>query len=505
LHLASKNFQKPNPNPPVGIIIIFVLQSKVMRIILMVFAALAVSFLHLGCRDSTPPAIPNSELPSAQNNAHTSTDQFLVSPESGKILKQIDLGDGGGSIALYLPASYTTNEQYPVIYCFDPDGNGSFPLERYKALAEEFGYILIGSNTSKNGSDANQLSAHLQRLLPWATNHYAIDKAQQYAIGFSGGARVAAGLAQNNPAIRAVIGCSAGFTPSSQRQFPFLGMVGDGDFNYREMKQLEALLNTTAAISHLTVFHGTHQWPEMEVARDAFLFTKLEGERGLGAEKDDWFITNTYEHEIAFAARLIADENLIAEGIQQARKVAAFYSDLIDLTAVEQLIKTAESTDVWQEYQNELKLSLAVESRLQAEYMSIIADHLTAWKDEVTRLNKAAAATDASLEKARAQRLKGYMGIMAYSLSNRALRQGDLVLLRKNLLAYQAAEPNNSEWAYLRAVLLMRENDASGALQSLEQSFELGFDDLQRFETDPEFEFLRSLPEYSEFASKLTN
>src|SRR5437868_1233368 len=74
--------------------------------------------------------------------------------ERGVVIASIVLQDyPGQAFALYLPKTYSDSSKLPVIIFFDPHGDGSVPLNLYKDLAEQFHYILIGSNTSKNGMD----------------------------------------------------------------------------------------------------------------------------------------------------------------------------------------------------------------------------------------------------------------------------------------------------------------------------------------------------------------
>jgi len=73
--------------------------------------------------------------------------------ETGKVIATILCKENPAqSYALYIPAG-NKHDTLPVIYFFDPHGDGSFPVTRYKALADQYGFILIGSNNSKNGND----------------------------------------------------------------------------------------------------------------------------------------------------------------------------------------------------------------------------------------------------------------------------------------------------------------------------------------------------------------
>src|SRR5215212_4645058 len=72
---------------------------------------------------------------------------------AGQILERVTCAaDSSQSYALYLPSGYTPSRAWPVILAFDPGGRGRVPVERYRAAAERYGFIVIGSNNSRNGA-----------------------------------------------------------------------------------------------------------------------------------------------------------------------------------------------------------------------------------------------------------------------------------------------------------------------------------------------------------------
>ena len=56
------------------------------------------------------------------------------------------------SYALYLPSRYSPNKKWPIVYAFDPDARGEIPVKLMQDAAEHFGYIVVGSNNSRNSS-----------------------------------------------------------------------------------------------------------------------------------------------------------------------------------------------------------------------------------------------------------------------------------------------------------------------------------------------------------------
>ena len=72
---------------------------------------------------------------------------------AGEIIDRVTCAaDPSQSYALFVPADYTPSRTWPVIFAFDPGGRGRTPVERYQAAAERYGYIVVGSNNSRNGS-----------------------------------------------------------------------------------------------------------------------------------------------------------------------------------------------------------------------------------------------------------------------------------------------------------------------------------------------------------------
>jgi hypothetical protein len=74
----------------------------------------------------------------------------------GVVLDQIPCDvDPTQSYAVYLPSSYTPLKRWPIIYAFDPEARGRVPVNLYKEVAEKYGYIIVGSNNSRNFSAAD--------------------------------------------------------------------------------------------------------------------------------------------------------------------------------------------------------------------------------------------------------------------------------------------------------------------------------------------------------------
>ena len=182
------------------------------------------------------------------------------------------------SYALYLPSNYSADRKWPIVYAFDPAARGAYPLERMKDAAERLGYIVAGSNNSHNGSWKLESEA-AQAVYEDTHARLAIDDHRIYFAGFSGGARVAAALAQRCKCAAGVLlngaGFSLGMPPSRDSVFPVFAAIGIFDFNYGEIIQLQDQLAAQHFPHSLRSFDGVHEWAPPPVMEEALAWFRI--------------------------------------------------------------------------------------------------------------------------------------------------------------------------------------------------------------------------------------
>ena len=171
-----------------------------------------IGFLILGFYTSCASPIKKEKKQDNNSQQEYSTAAFHPSEIIPQVISSIDPSI---KYALYLPASYNASKKSPLLIFFDAQARGSLPLELYKDVAERFGYILIGSNNSKNGNPADLTNKIISGLLQESIHRFSIDTTRVYTSGFSGGGRVAVLSAMQNTFIKGVIGIAAGF-PTEQ-------------------------------------------------------------------------------------------------------------------------------------------------------------------------------------------------------------------------------------------------------------------------------------------------
>ena len=215
-----------------------------------------------------------------------------LGPAAGTVVARIQCDDDAKqSYALYLPSNYAAERAWPIIYCFDALGQGRRPVERFQQAAEQYGYIVVGSNNSRNGPWAITVAA-AEAMLRDTQRRFHLDIRRCYAAGCSGGARAACLVAAAGH-FAGVIACGGGFPGSTvpkQVAFAYFGSAGREDFNYQEMKQVEAVLAAQRVPHRLAIFDGGHEWLPASMAVEALGWMELQAMRSGRRPRDDALI-----------------------------------------------------------------------------------------------------------------------------------------------------------------------------------------------------------------------
>lgn len=233
--------------------------------------------------------------------------------------------DPAQSYALYLPSDYARDRAWSLLLAFHPSARGVAFVEKYRAAAERYGYIVAGSNNSRNGSWADTIRA-VRAMSGDVGRRFTVDAQRVYVTGHSGGARVAMEVALGNTEIAGVIASSAGFPDARPRKsvaFPVFGTVGSEDFNYLEMRRLDERLTSP---HYLAVFDGGHVLPPDSIASEAVEWLELQAMQSGRRAKDEGLIEALFT---ARAGRLLAESDLLAR-LRGLRALAADFSGLRD-------------------------------------------------------------------------------------------------------------------------------------------------------------------------------
>jgi poly(3-hydroxybutyrate) depolymerase len=247
-------------------------------------------------------------------------------PPAGKITDDVKcVVEPGQSYAVYVPSGYSPDRLWPVILAFDPAARGRIPVERYQAAAELYGYIVAGSNQSRNGSWATSEAA-VRAMSRDVAERFTVNDRRVYTAGMSGGARVALAIAISSLRIAGAIASSAGFPDSKPRKsvgFVVFGTAGTEDFNYTEMRQMDRELTSP---HRLRIFQGGHVWLSPEVAMEAVEWLELQAMKSGRAARDEGKI------ERIFAKRAVSAQGSDKDAYVALKEIAADFEGLKDVS-----------------------------------------------------------------------------------------------------------------------------------------------------------------------------
>ncbi len=415
--------------------------------------------------------------------------------EPGKVLPSIHcLDDSAHVYSLYLPGQYSSRDNWPVIYWFDPQANGLGAVEKYHSLAETFGFILVGSNISRNGMAPGTSLDHYKKIRKDVESRLAISRT--YTAGFSGGARVAANCALQDAGVTGVIGCGAGFPGRVSGQkllFRFIGLVGLKDFNFPELQNLDTQLEPVMADHFVMTFDGKHEWPPLKVMKEAFKWIVLKDMKDKLVPKDQDKIARWLKEDLD---RIVHHHELVPERARQYEKIIHFYKGLIKTDDYVTELNKVKTKPGYVRHQAKLKRLYTSEIQMSRSLTKAFqSNSLDQWKAEMEKINEKIDQSPDDDHINSLHRTKGYLSMIAYMHASRFLT--DPVQAGHYVSLYAIIDPENPEPAVLAAKLLARRGKPKEAANKLKEAFQLDFDDMARLEQDPDLSPVIAGPEFS--------
>jgi predicted esterase len=258
--------------------------------------------------------------------------------DQGKVIPRVvSLSDSRHTYALYLPSGYSTERKWPVLFAFDPGARGNIPVERFQDAAEKYGYIVMGSNNSRNGPVQVELEA-MRALYTDARQRFSIDEKRLYSAGFSGAARVACQMGLRLRGFAGAIIGGGGFPldekPSADVGFVLYGIAGEADLNFNEMLRLHRDFTRLGISNHFEVLPGGHQWPSSEVLKEGVEWMELQAMRSGRRERDPAWIASNLAERLE-KAKALEDKGDLVAASRRFEGISKDFRGLADLNEAE--------------------------------------------------------------------------------------------------------------------------------------------------------------------------
>ncbi len=452
--------------------------------LLKIFIPLLCAF-SCGNHQPSNDAVNETAKDSVALSSPSASDSFPI----GTLIKNISCkNDASQSYALYIPAT-KTNHALPVIYFFDPHASGSFPLSKYQSLANKFGFILIGSNNSKNGNDYSISENIWQHLFTDSKARINIDASRIYVCGFSGGAKAAGYIALNHPEIKSVIANSAALpdgTPAGNFNFSFTGLAGDGDMNMTNVVSFCNDLDKTSTRHRMILFNGKHAWAPETAMNIAFEGLILDAMRSKQIPADNNFIKNYIAESKKRMDSFVVENNLIKADEECKLSINMLNGLTAEINFFKQKHASISANPVYQKQLKHAQDLFATEENIKATYQQQFqSGDINYWTKTIADLNeKAKAKTD---EGAMYNRLLAYLSLAFYSISNQLIHANQNDGAEHFVELYKMVDPTNSEPWYFSAIINARKNNSKSTTDDLLKAAENGFNDKDRMRNQSEF------------------
>jgi predicted esterase len=313
----------------------------------------AIACASLGVRGKDATAAANQELP------------------RGSVIERVACaGVAGQSYALYLPSTYTNDRPWPILYAFDPGAQGVRPVRLAVEPAERFGWIVVGSNNSHNGPVAENQAA-VVAIAKDTGSRFAIDPQRVYATGFSGGARVATGLALGCRSCVAGVfaqgaGLPAGVTGPDALDAAWFAAAGERDMNYAELFELEQELLKRGARQRLRVFAGGHEWAPTAVWSEALEWFELVAMKDGRRPRDAAFVAGLFQAASARAAAF-RDKGELLDERREFDSIARDFDGLADIAPARARLKELVASPAYRKAVDRERSAISDQVRVTAD------------------------------------------------------------------------------------------------------------------------------------------
>jgi predicted esterase len=441
-------------------------------------------------------ACANNNNNPAASNAISVRDTNVVArpalPDSFPAGKVIDTvicsADATQSYSLFIPV-IGNKRALPVIYFFDPHASGSLPLYKYQSLANTYGFILIGSNNSKNGNNWQQTETIWQTLFDDTKKRLNIDPQRIYTAGFSGGAKVAGYVALQHPGIKGVIANGAGLpdgAPADHYNFSFSALAGEGDMNMTELVAINAAFDKTSTRHRIILFNGKHEWAPVKTMDIVFTGLQFDAMYNKLLPVNDTLI-NAYVNQSKNAVATYAKANNLVKVAAECSLSSNLLQGLTnEVNWFKEKAASLTSNSTYKQQLQALQQVLEKEQQLKAQYMQQFQQgDLNYWTKTINDLQAKAKAPTAT--GAMYQRLLAYLSLAFYSYSNQLIKNNENETAQYFVTLYKMADSTNSEAWYFSALLQARKNELAAAENDLQKAVLCGFTDKSRLRQQLEF------------------
>jgi predicted esterase len=402
----------------------------------------------------------------------------------------------------------------------DPRGRARIPADLFIPVAERFGYVLVSSyNTASDGPIDPNLKA-LQAMWNDVHRWLAIDDRRVYMAGFSGTARTACLVARQLAGrFAGVIGTGAGYAPdyppTQDQSFLYYGAVGDLDFNFFEMQQLEDTLVDQRLSHRVTVFSGGHAWMPVEVATAAVEWLELRAMQAGRRERDGALLSAWWQRDEA-AARSLVSNGRELDGARLLAAMARDYDGLREIDDVARQARELAGSSGAKRQSRERDAEFRRTTRYMEDAMRTLAEAFPPGSGQASRPVSAVSAelglvrlrdqaADTTTENGRSARrlLANISTQVSFYLPQQAAANREYARAAFYTTLAADINPQAPHVWYQLAMFQARAGQRRAAIEALGRAVDLGFRDRTRAESEAAFGTLRGDEDFAQVLNRM--
>lgn len=454
----------------------------------------------------------------------------------GQVLERVYCqGDSTQGYALFLPSTYRPDRPWPILYAFDPGARGAIPVRLFGKAAERLGYIVAASNNARNGPGP-PIKKAIEAV--WHDTHARLnlDPARIYTTGMSGGTSPALMLAEGYGS--GIIACAGAILPEElvpeKIRFAWFGIAGDADFNYDLTRSVVEKLVSHDVRARFATFEGGHDWPPEDLASYALEWLELMAMQAGRIPRNTHFIDDQFQRR----SSRVNDLKAAGKMQEAAEECEAMSRDFSGLKTVEEF-----SAEAGRLYRLPEASRMRKQSRTRSQKEKLLLSRLENLRLQLERFSETQSESYSSRILSDPPLKEPYGGEESYgSGSHRqeilfqiqqrvsglehdrkaknsdtrlvAVRVLDAFYIGTYYLGWERRERNQFEAAladfaicalmrpkspvpvYETARTHARRNEQKKALAELRRALKMGFGDRSRLVEDPEWDSLRSMPDF---------
>ncbi len=430
--------------------------------------------------------------------------------KKGIVNGEVSIGDSTDvTYSLYLPETFETSKVYPVIFVFDPKGEGTRAAHLFRSGMVQDEFIIASNNQELSDS----LEVNIEYGIRFMNNvlrNFPIDSENIYLAGLDKGAAVASGLTFVISNVTGVLAINDIFLNlrllNKRKEGIILGMVGDASPNYYKMRTGFNQLKKYNRDNLLYVYEDEGGWPRTDYLGSIFnrLFQLNLDNQDRELSQD--YINASFEADYSTADALVKRQlPLIADDFLDDLKDK--YRRKHDLDSIRDLNRQLRRLRSFknarraasQSAEEELFLLEDLDYFLIQDVSMANYENLGYWDDKIQQFEAASQNNGNPQEQKVAKRVLGFIKNSLDDYEQSMASSANVGVDQQIFINVLKTVYNPKDYdAYQRIIsIAAKENDINTAYFYLEELLKNGFQDYNRLYNLPYTESLKITPTYN--------